>query len=147
MKKRVVITGLGVVASNGVGLDAFRHSIKRGQSGIKYYPDLKDLGFSCCIGGIPEISDEKKQQYLSKLQLRNFNSNGILYGCISGIDAWKDSGLSIDDDIDYDTGLIFGTGTSSVAKFRESINKIDDNNVKKLGSNAVIQTMVSGISA
>lgn len=147
MKKRVVITGLGVVASNGVGLDAFRKSIKRGQSGIRYYPELKTLGFSCCIGGIPKISEEKKQQYLSKLQLRNFNSNGILYGCISGIDAWKNAGLPIDDNIDYDSGLIFGTGTSSVAKFRESINKIDDNKVKKLGSNAVLQTMVSGVSA
>ncbi len=147
MRKRVVITGLGVVASNGVGIEAFKSAIMQGRSGIEYYPHLKELGFSCCIGGIPKISDELKREYLTELQLRNFNSNGILYGCISGMDAWKDAGLTISDDVDYDSGTVFGTGTSSVDKFRESIYKIDDNKVRRLGSTAVAQTMVSGVSA
>lgn len=144
---RVVITGLGVVASNGVGVDSFCEAIKTGRSGIRYFPHLKELGFSCCIGGVPQIDEETKRQYLTDLQLRNFDSNGILYGCIAGIDAWKDAGLSIDDEVDFDSGTIFGTGTSSVDKFRESIYKIDDHKVKRLGSTAVAQTMVSGVSA
>jgi len=144
---RVVITGLGVVASNGVGVDAFCEAIKKGESGIRYFPHLKELEFSCCIGGIPQISEEKKREYLTELQLRNFDSNGILYGCMAGMDAWRDAGLSIDDEVDYDSGTIFGTGTSSVDKFRESIYKIDDGKVRRLGSTAVAQTMVSGVSA
>lgn len=147
MRKRVVITGLGVVASNGVGTEAFKNAIMEGRSGIEYYPHLKELGFSCCIGGIPTISDELKKKYLSDLQLRNFNSNGILYGCIAGMDAWKDAGLKITDEIDYNSGTIYGAGTSSVDKFRESIYKIDDHKVKRLGSTAVAQTMASGVSA
>mgnify|MGYP000683279221 CR=1 FL=1 len=63
MKNRVVITGLGVVAPNGVGLQAFTNAIKSGKSGITYHQNLKDKGFSCCIGGIPEVSEEKKQEY------------------------------------------------------------------------------------
>ena len=74
MKNRVVITGLGVVAPNGVGLSAFTNAIKAGKSGITFHQELKDKGFSCCIGGIPEISEEKKLEYLSPLQLRGFNS-------------------------------------------------------------------------
>ncbi len=146
-KTRVVITGLGVVASNGVGVNSFCEAIKDGRSGIRYFPKLKDLGFSCCIGGVPEISEDKKREYLTDLQLRNFDSNGILYGCMAGMDAWRDAGLSIDDKVDFDSGTIFGTGTSSVGKFRESIYKIDDNKVRRLGSTAVAQTMVSGVSA
>ena len=145
--KRVVITGLGVVASNGVGVDSFCEAIKAGRSGIRFFPHLKELGFSCCIGGVPQIDEEKKREYLTDLQLRNFDSNGILYGCIAGIDAWKDAGLSVDDSVDFDSGTIFGTGTSSVDKFRESIYKIDDQKVRRLGSTAVAQTMVSGVSA
>ena len=149
MKNRVVITGLGVVAPNGVGVSAFTNAIKTGTSGVAFHQHLKDKGFSCCIGGIPKISEEKKATYLTPLQLRGFNSTSILYGCIAGIDAWKDAGFSIDESssLDYNTGLIFGTGTSGIEKLREAIYKIDDQKVRRLGSTSVVQTMASGISA
>ena len=149
MKNRVVITGLGVVAPNGIGVSAFTNAIKTGTSGVAFHQHLKDKGFSCCIGGIPKISEEKKAKYLTPLQLRGFNSTSILYGCIAGIDAWKDAGFSIDESssLDYNTGLIFGTGTSGIEKLREAIYRIDDQKVRRLGSTSVVQTMASGISA
>jgi 3-oxoacyl-(acyl-carrier-protein) synthase len=149
MSRRVVITGLGVVAPNGVGLDAFTYAIKNGISGIKHDAELERLQFSCQISGTPEISEELKRNYFTELELRNFNSTGILYGVIAGIDAWKDAGLSIEnnDNPDWDSGTIFGTGTSGIEKFRESIYKIDDFQTRKLGSTAVAQTMNSGVSA
>jgi 3-oxoacyl-(acyl-carrier-protein) synthase len=149
MKKRVVITGLGVVAPNGVGLDAFTHALKNGISGIKKDIELERLQFSCQISGKPEVSTQLALEYFSELELRNFNSSGILYGVIAGMDAWKDAGLSIElsENPDWDSGTIFGTGTSGIDKFRESIYKIDDFQTRRLGSTAVAQTMNSGISA
>ena len=149
MKNRVVITGLGVVAPNGVGLENFTKAIQTGTSGIQFHQALKDKGFSCCIGGIPTISDEKIAAYLTPLQLRGFQSSSILYGCIAGIDAWKDAGFLVDEtsELDSDSGIIFGTGNSGIEKLREAIYKIDENQVKKLGSTSVVQTMSSGISA
>lgn len=149
MKDRVVITGLGVVAPNGVGVSEFTEALKQGKSGITFHQQLKDLNFSCQIGGIPTVSDDLKSQYFTDLQLRGFNSSGILYGCIAGIDAWKDAGftLNTESELDYDTGLIFGTGTSGVEKFREAIYGVDKGNVRRLGSTVVLQTMASGVSA
>ena len=149
MKKRVVITGLGVVAPNGVGVPDFLKSLQEGISGIRYYEQLKEQGFSCCIGGIPAVSDELKKHYLTPLQLKNFNSSGILYGCMAGMDAWKDAGLEIDEEreVDYDSGIVFGAGQSGVDKFRESVYKLDEGQVRRLGSTTVAQTMSSGISA
>lgn len=149
MKNRVVITGLGVVAPNGVGTSEFTEALKQGKSGITFHQQLKDLNFSCQIGGIPNISEELKSKYFTDLQLRGFNSSGILYGCISGIDAWKDAGFTMnpESELDYDTGLIFGTGTSGVEKFREAIYKLDEGQVRRLGSTVVLQTMASGVSA
>jgi 3-oxoacyl-[acyl-carrier-protein] synthase I len=149
MNNRVVITGLGVVASNGIGLNEFTASIKKGKSGIRYLKELADFNFSCCIAGVPVIKDELIYKYFNPLQLRNFNSSGIIYGCIAGIDAWKDAGLEINnsDEPDWDSGLIFGAGTSGVNKIREAIYKVDNGEVRKLGSNTLQQTMVSGISA
>lgn len=150
MKKRVVITGLGVVAPNGVGIPEFTKAIKKSISGIRFFPELKELNFSCHLGAIPKISEVKKRQYLSELQLRNFNSSGILYGIIAGMDALKDAKIDPakqDGDPLWDLGIIFGSGTSGVEKFRESINKIDAGNARRLGSTAVVQTMASGVSA
>lgn len=149
MDKRVVITGLGVVAPNGVGLDEFTNAIKKGISGIKKDPELERLQFSCQISGKPEVSTEHSLNYFTELELRNFNSSGILYGVIAGMDAWKDAGLSleINEEPDWDSGTVFGTGTSGIDKFRESIYKIDDFQTRRLGSTAVAQTMNSGVSA
>ena len=149
MKHRVVITGMGVVAPNAIGLKNFLEAIKHGKSGIKFHQKLRDLKFSCCIGGVPSVTEELKSQYLTPLQLRGFDSTGILYGCIAGIDAWKDAGFEIDKNspIDYGSGMVFGTGTSGTEKFREAIYKLDNKKVKRLGSTVVLQTMASGISA
>lgn len=149
LKKRVVITGLGIVAPNGVGLDAFTHALKNGISGIKFDAELERLKFSCQISGTPEISEALKKKYFTDLELRNFNATGILYGVIAGLDAWEDTGLSIqnNENPDWESGTIFGTGTSGIEKFRESIYKIDAFETRRLGSTAVAQTMNSGISA
>lgn len=149
MEKRVVITGLGIVAPNGVGLDTFTNAIKNGISGIKKDAELKQLQFSCQISGKPEISSELASQYFTELELRNFNSTGILYGVIAGMDAWKDAGLPIEilNAPDWDSGTIFGTGTSGIDKFPESIYKIDEFQIRRLGSTVVSQTMNSGVSA
>ncbi|OUL61865.1 beta-ketoacyl synthase [Flavobacterium sp. AJR] len=149
MQNRVVITGLGVVAPNGVGLDAFTNALKKGLSGIKHDSELERLQFSCQISGKPELSPELIAEYFTELELRNFNASGILYGVIAGLDAWKDAGLSIEEneEPDWDSGTIFGSGTSGIEKFRESIYKIDDFQTRRLGSTVVAQTMNSGVSA
>ncbi len=146
---RVVITGLGVVAPNGIGINEFTKAIKTGTSGIKHDPELERLQFSCQIAGKPIITETLQAEYFTPLELRNFNSSGIMYGVIAGMQAWQDAGLptSINDTPDWDSGTIFGTGTSGIEKFRESIYKIDNFETRKLGSTAVAQTMNSGVSA
>ena len=72
MNKRVVITGLGVVSPNGVGLDLFTNALREGLSGIKHIKEMQDLLFSCQIGGIPQISEEYKRNYFTELQLKGF---------------------------------------------------------------------------
>lgn len=147
--KRVVVTGLGVVSPNGVGLTAFTDAIKKGVSGIKKDKELERLLFSCQIVGIPEVSDELKRNYLTDLELRNFNSTGILYGVMAGMDAWSDAGLKFEKNAnpDWDAGIIFGSGTSGIDKYRESMYKIDALEIRKLGSTVVSQIMNSATAA
>ncbi|MGB7786152.1 MAG: beta-ketoacyl-[acyl-carrier-protein] synthase family protein, partial [Salinimicrobium sp.] len=147
MSKRVVITGMGVAAPNGVGLENFEKALRKGESGIRFQPELERLKFSCQIAGKPEISDALLQEYFTPLELRSLNSSGIVYGLISGVDAWKDAGLELEPEKpDFDSGIIFGTGILGVDKFREAIHLIDEGKTRRLGSTSVLQTMASGIS-
>jgi 3-oxoacyl-(acyl-carrier-protein) synthase len=149
MANRVVITGMGVVAPNGVGLPAFRAAIKAGKSGIRFDSQLEELQFSCQIAGKPYLENDFIARYFSALELRNFNSSGILYGVIAGMDAWEDAGLApnTSDEPYWDYGMIFGAGTSGIDRFREAIYKIDERQTRRLGSTVVVQTMNSGVSA
>ena len=149
MKRRVVVTGLGVAAPNGVGIKNFQKALKEGVSGIRHFNELKKLNFKCQIGGKPEIDDQLLNNYFSPLQLRGLNSSGIIYGVIAGCEAWQDAGLekATNETPNWDSGIIFGTGILGVDKFREAIHLIDEGNTRRLGSTSVVQTMASGISA
>ncbi|PWL38845.1 beta-ketoacyl-ACP synthase [Flagellimonas aquimarina] len=149
MKTRVVVTGMGVCAPNGISLSEFAASLKNGVSGIRFHPELEKLKFGCQIAGKPQIDDVDLNEYFSKIQLKGLNASGVFYGVIAGKDAWKDAGLAStsNETPDWDSGIIFGTGILGVDKFREAIYQVDAGNVRRLGSTSVIQTMASGISA
>ncbi|GMN08920.1 beta-ketoacyl-[acyl-carrier-protein] synthase family protein [Croceitalea sp. MTPC9] len=150
MNDRVVVTGLGVCAPNGISLEKFTRALENGESGIRFFKELKDLKFSCQIAGKPNINEINLNNYFSNVQLKDLNSSGLIYGVISGLDAWEDAGLekvNQGGQPDWDSGILFGTGILGVDKFRESIYKVDEGNVRRLGSTSVVQTMASGISA
>ena len=53
--KRVVITGVGIVSSIGVGREAVRESLRQGRSGIVFSPEYHELGFRSHVHGALEI--------------------------------------------------------------------------------------------
>ena len=144
-----MITGLGVAAPNAIGIDQFDQALRNGNSGIKFYQNLKDLNFSCQIGGKPPVTQEMIDQYFNPLQQKGLNSSGLIYGVMAGVNAWKDALLPVSSEEapDWNSGIIFGTGILGVDKFREAIHLIDAGKTRRLGSTSVIQTMASGISA
>ncbi len=69
---------------------------------------------------------------------------------MAGMDALQHAGIQPKNSTEapnWDLGIIFGTGTSGVDKFREAIYKLDEGQVRRLGSTTVAQTMASGVSA
>ncbi|MGB5981659.1 MAG: beta-ketoacyl-[acyl-carrier-protein] synthase family protein [Nonlabens sp.] len=148
-KQRVVVTGLGVVAPNGVGVPAFAKAQQHQTSGLRFDAQLADLNFGCQVSGTPQITEEHLNNNFTPLQLRGLKASGLVYGVIAGKEAFEDAGLepATADQAHEDLGIIFGTGQSGGEKFREAIHLIDDKRVRRLGSTSVIQTMTSGISA
>lgn len=149
MGRRVVITGLGVCAPNGIGIEAFSNALQNGTSGIRLQSKLTELNFGCQVAGEPLVPANLVNAYFTPLQLRGLNASGVVFGVIAGTDAWRDAGLRIEtnEDPDWDSGIVFGTGILGVDKFRESIHIVDKGEVRRLGSTTVVQIMASGISS
>ena len=94
MNKRVVVTGLGVVSPNGVGIKSFLNALLKGKSGIRYIEELKKLNFGCQIGGIPDTTKAVHNELIDYYGINN-GSESIRFACLAGLEAWVDAGLNI----------------------------------------------------
>lgn len=148
MRNRVVITGLGVVAPNGIGIPDFLNAIQNGVSGIKFYPEFEELKFNCQVGGFPQFEIEQLSGYISDTSLYGLKGKGIAYGIRAALDAWVDAGNEIaGEDTLWDTGCVFGSSVADTDVIKMAINRVDAKESKKLGSRVVEQIMNSGITA
>ena len=146
--KRVVVTGLGVLAPNAIEVDNFVEALKSGKSGIRFIEELERLNFGCKVGGIPPMTDVIKNKYFTELQQKMLQGTGLTYGAVAAKEAWLNAGLEeYPTETDWDSGVVFGGGHCGIEVVRDGIYKVDDGNVKRIGSVLVQQTMESAISA
>lgn len=151
MSHRVVVTGMGVVAPNGIGLEEYARAIRDGDSGIRHYPLLEELKFGCTVGGIPQGVDEIAAEYFEEDELLAMNSSHR-FGCIAAVDAWTDAGFERpepgDDRVNWEAGAVLGTGIGGLDTTGEKLVPfVDAGRVRRLGSTVVEQVMGSGVSA
>jgi 3-oxoacyl-[acyl-carrier-protein] synthase I len=147
--KRVVITGLGVVAPNGINVPLFTHAIKNGISGIHFLQGLKDSALGCCVAGVPkDFDDTILNKYLSPGAFKSLRSTTVKYALAAAIEAWTNAGLAIDaKNTDTDAGCIFGNGVCDVDHMRYAIEMFEKHEAQKLGVRHIEQLMTSGASA
>jgi 3-oxoacyl-(acyl-carrier-protein) synthase len=152
IRRRVVVTGMGVVAPNAHGLDAYAQALREGRSGIRHLPSLRECRFGCQVGGIPVGIDALAPSYLSPEALYAMNSQ-MLYAAIAGIDCWRDAGFEVPawdtPNVDWDTGAWIGTGAGGAESLQTSSleAKVRAGQIRKLGGAIVEQTMMSSASA
>lgn len=151
MTRRVVVTGMGVVAPNGVGLGSFEEALRKGQSGLRHIPQMADSSFGCTVAGVPQGVDELAQAHFAADELLAMNMSHR-YASLATLEAWLDAGLERpardSEVVDWDTGAILGTGIGGMDTIGAKVIPLTDaGKVRRLGSTAVEQVMASGISA
>ncbi len=148
MNRRVVITGLGVVSPNGVGIPDFLHSMRHGISGIRFVPEYERLNFNCQVTGQPQFEWDELRNYISEVSLNGLKAIGIGYGIKAALDAWTDAGNTIfSEEPDWETGCVFGNSVGDSEVIKNVITKVDAKEAKKIGSRVVEQFMNSGVTA
>ena len=148
MSRRVVVTGMGVVAPNGIGIPAFLKALQTGTSGVKFVPHYRDLNFSCQVAGLPDFKWDSLANYISEVTRHGLKATNIAYGLVAALDAWADSGMPYDtDEPRWETGCVFGNSTSDTEAMKNVITRVDNKEVRKLGSRVVEQAMNSGVTS
>src|SRR4030042_4587828 len=115
-KKRIVITGTGVIAPNGIGKEQFWTALKEGQSGIKPISRFDTSSFKCKLGG--EVPNFNPTVFLGTKGLKNLDRTARLL-CSAAKLALEDAKLTINYKNTDDIGVCTGTTLSSLWNFAE----------------------------
>ncbi len=107
MKRRVVITGLGMVTPLGTGVEKNWGNVCAGKSGIGPITKFDTSAFSSQIAG--EVNDFRAEDFMDKQQVRRFDIF-IHYAVASARMAMEDSGLKIDSNNSHRVGCVTGSG-------------------------------------
>jgi len=151
MTKRVVVTGLGVVAPNGNGTQDFEAALRSGASGVRRHEKMIEMGFGSHVAAVPQGVGALVEKQFDEDLLRAMNSSHR-FAAVAALDAWRSAGLARpepgDDAVDWDTGAVIGTGIGGMDTTGEKVVPLTDaKKVRRLGSTAVEQVMASGVSA
>ncbi|MCL5980757.1 beta-ketoacyl-ACP synthase II [Acidithiobacillus sulfuriphilus] len=107
MKRRVVVTGLGVVSPVGVGVPSAWDSIIQGRSGITRVTRFDSASYASQIAG--EVKGFDMGQYIAPKEARKMDLF-IHYGLAAAMEAVADSGLKVTPEIAEQVGVSIGSG-------------------------------------
>lgn len=142
-KRRVVVTGLGVVSPVGIGVDTAWANIVAGKSGITRITKFDPSNFSSQIAG--EVKDFDVSQYLPAKEARRMDTF-IQYGLAAAIEAVKDSGLVATEENAERIGVSIGSGIGGLGLIEETNDTYDEGGPRKVSPFFIPGTIINMIS-
>ena len=121
-RKRIVVTGIGVVSPVGQGIDSFWRSITAGECGINKISAFDTEGYSCTIAG--EVLDfDATEAFPSQKEVRR-TDRFAQFGIHAAWQALKDSGLDLDQTNRERVGAFVGSGIGGLATMEDQHNNL-----------------------
>jgi 3-oxoacyl-[acyl-carrier-protein] synthase II len=111
-RRRVVVTGLGMITPLGASLDESWAGLIDGQSGISSITSFETEGFPVRFGG--EIPEFDVGQYIPPKEARRMDGF-IQLGLVAGIQAMEDSGVEVTEENGSRIGVAIGSGIGGIA--------------------------------
>lgn len=142
-KRRVVVTGLGIISCIGNDTDSVLASLKAGKSGISAAPEYTELGFRSQVHGKPDIDLAAN---IDK-RLFRFMGDGAAYTHLAMEQAIADAGLGEDIVSNERSGIVIGSGGPSTKTVVAAADITREKGPKRVGPFAVPKCMSSTCSA
>jgi len=119
-KRRVVVTGLGIVSPVGNDTASAWASIVAGRSGIAPVTRFDTTGFPVHFGG--EIRNLDLGPFLSPKEARRMDAF-MQYGVVAGMQAMRDSGLTVTEATSDRAGVLMGSGMGGLESIEQTYSK------------------------
>ncbi|WP_028025714.1 beta-ketoacyl-[acyl-carrier-protein] synthase family protein [Enterovibrio calviensis] len=146
-RRRVVITGVGVVSSIGNDFDTLTESLKLGRSGIRAVEAWSEYGLTSRIAGLVDLDESKIQSANIPLKLRRAMPTSTLYCSVAASDAIAASRLSPEELADPRTACLVGSGVADVSVIHREGERYYSGQVRRTEPYTVLKSMSSTVSA
>ena len=142
-RRRVVVTGLGVISPVGNTVEEAWENLVAGRSGITRVTRFDPARLACRIAG--EVKGFEVTQYLSPKEARRMDTF-IHYGMAAGLQAWRDSGIEIAAEDPERAGIIFGSGIGGLPMIEDTHNELLKNGPRRISPFFIPGTIINMIA-
>ena len=142
-KRRVVITGLGIISPVGIGIPSVWQNIVAGKSGITRITHFDASAMASQIAG--EVKDFDVTQFLSAKDARRMDKF-IHFGLVAGMEAFKDSGLIVTEQNAERIGVNIGSGIGGLPMIEDTHNDYLAAGPRKISPFFIPGTIINMIS-
>jgi 3-oxoacyl-[acyl-carrier-protein] synthase II len=145
--RRVVITGLGVVASLGHNVNDFWASLLAGKSGVRRISHFDPSDYASQIGA--EVLDWDAGQHMDPKDARR-NDRYTQFGFVASKQAVADSGLDLRNEDGDRVGVMIGSGIGGMHTYESQLRVLDERGPRKVSPftiPALIGNMCAGMVA
>jgi len=140
---KVVVTGLGVLAPNGLSVPSYWDALCSGQSGIETIAGFDITDFPVTIAG--ELKDFNPENYLESREIRKLDRFSIL-GLAAAKEAIFNSGLNLESALLDRIGVIIGTGVGGIHTLEEQHTALTSRGPRRV-SPYFVPKMIANIAA
>ncbi|MDD5565687.1 MAG: beta-ketoacyl-[acyl-carrier-protein] synthase family protein [Candidatus Omnitrophica bacterium] len=141
--KRVVVTGIGIISSIGIGREAFWRAAVSGTSGISKVSSFNTSEFKHHYGG--EIKNFDPIEFIDKRRLR-FLSRTSQFAIAASRLAIEDAKLNLKQLPNYKTGVIMGT-TMGESTLEEAVKIWVNEGIRKVSKVLILQSILTELSS
>ncbi|CAM8345285.1 beta-ketoacyl-ACP synthase II [Candidatus Methylopumilus planktonicus] len=142
-KRRVVVTGLGLITPVGIGVAESWTNIINGQSGIGKITKFDCSAFPSQVAG--EVKNFDPLAYIPPKDARRMDTF-IQFGIAAGIEAFKDSGIEVNDSNSERIGVSVGSGIGGINLIESTGEVFDEGGVRKVSPFFIPGTIINMIS-
>ncbi len=142
-RKRVVVTGMGMLTPLGNTVESSWEGILAGKSGITPIEHFDASGFATQFCGV--IKDFEPTEYVDKKDLKKMDLF-IQYGMAAGIQAMQDSGLELTDEVKERTGLAIGSGIGGLAGIEQNHSVLENKGPRRISPFFIPSSIINMIA-
>ncbi|OOF01159.1 beta-ketoacyl-[acyl-carrier-protein] synthase II [Salinivibrio sp. MA351] len=142
-KRRVVVTGMGMLSPVGNSVESSWKALLAGQSGISAIEHFDASAFATQFAGM--VKDFNCEDYMSKKDARKMDLF-IQYGIAASVQAIKDSGLQVDDHNAHRIGVAIGSGIGGLGLIEQNHRAFVEKGPRKISPFFVPSTIVNMIA-